>query len=233
MISDNATNGKLNFDSITIDGETQQNVVVPGLNIVPGQRYNLNIDVQTCRTEILGLDIDETYRVNGSGAIDNKIGTVYNSGDLVEKLLNAPCADYGFQFDIYELDNTFDMDINGIKIGSKEIQFQTSERNVQFVDGSIYEENNAFEIVGAIWSLSGTAVNSIVRVIISSDGKVTLFGSKVSGGPLFPLVLTNGNVLQDVTWNTGGENNIVKMAQLIEGGTRMRASGKGVIRCVN
>ena len=58
-----------------------------------------------------------------------------------------------------------------------------------------------------------------------------MFGSKVSNGPLFPLVL-NGNSFNKITWNTTGTNT-VRNNQRIEGATNMsgQGTGKRIITC--
>ncbi|MNI97625.1 hypothetical protein D3C73_1563040 [compost metagenome] len=75
-----------------------------------------------------------------------------------------------------------------------------------------------------IYSMTGTAANPIIRVVISRDGKVTMFGSKSSGGALYPLVLTQGS-FNTVQWSTTDNN--VKITQVVQGATKMVGSGSG------
>ena len=99
----------------------------------------------------------------------------------------------GLQFDITSLDNSFQLFINGAPIANQELQFipnttGTFIRNVAFADGDLYGTQ-----VQNIWLLGTSSLSTpLVRVVISPSGTVSMFGSKVLNGPLFPLVLTTG-----------------------------------------
>jgi len=56
--------------------------------------------------------------------------------------------------------------------------------------------------------MTGTVNQPLIRVIISPTGYISLYGSKVSGGPLFPLVPTAGNSFNTVTWNQTSSNTV-------------------------
>lgn len=155
----------------------------------------------------------------------------------VTQIMTQPASSYGFVFDIYELDNSFNMEINGTKIAVNELEFQSNGTpgiNVQFADGDRYEANTG----GAIWQMKGNAANPLIRVIISPTGSVTLWGSKVSYGPLFPLVLTANtqgqNSFNNVPWNSVGTNTII-VTQNVVGATLMNGYGYGqnITPCVN
>ncbi|MGJ1411636.1 hypothetical protein ACR78Z_18380 [Sphingobacterium thalpophilum] len=230
LIHPGETNGELNFGSITIDGETRSNVSVAGLQIVPGQRYNLNLNFKTCTQPVTGgADLNWDYPAASSGNGANVGGTVVPNGQTVTQTLTAPGADYGFVFDIRELDNSFNMEVNGTKLATQEIQFESgiaiAPRNVQFADGSVYGGTNTEGgSVPQIYSMTGTASNPIIRVVISRDGQVALYGSKSSGGPLYPLVLTEGS-FNLVPWDAN--TNTVKITQVVQGKTTMVGSGSG------
>lgn len=105
---------------------------------------------------------------------------------------DQPGTNYGFQFDIYTLDNSFNLNINGVNIATQELEFQSAETsgiNVRFQDGDQYEANTS----GKIWEMTGTNAAPLIRVVISPSGVVSMYGSKTSGGALFPLELFNGN----------------------------------------
>ncbi|WP_343319269.1 hypothetical protein [Sphingobacterium multivorum] len=70
----------------------------------------------------------------------------------------------------------------------------------------------------------GTARNPIIRVVISRSGEVSIYGSKVAGGELYPLVLTQGS-FNIVLWSTTA--NKVKITQVVQGKTTMIESGSG------
>jgi len=229
LIHPGATNGLFNFGSITIDGETKSNVSVSGLTILPGQRYNLNLNFKTCTQPVTGgADLNWSYPASGGGALVD--GVSRPAGYVVEKNLTAPGADYGFVFDILQLDNSFNMVINGTKLATQEIQFESgiaiAPKNIQFADGSVYSGTNTEggTTIPQIYSMIGTATNPIIRVVISRSGEVQMYGSKSSGGALYPLVLTQGS-FNTVPWNT--TTNAVKITQVVQGATKMVGAGSG------
>jgi len=229
LINPGATNGLFNFGSITIDGETKNNVSVAGLKIFPGQRYNLNLNFKTCTEEVTGgANLNWNYPASGNGA--NVNGTIIPSGGTVEQTLTAPGADYGFVFDIVQLDNSFNMEVNGTKLATQEIQFEgniaIAPKNIRFADGSEYAGTNTAggSNIPQIYSMTGTATNPIIRVVISRDGTVNLYGSKSSGGELYPLVLTAGS-FNKVPWSSS--SNTVKITQVVQGQTAMVGAGSG------
>lgn len=229
LIHPGETNGIFSFGSITIDGETRSNVGVAGLQILPGQRYNLNLNFKTCTEPVTGgADLNWNYAASGSGAVVD--GVTQPAGYVVTKDLTAPGADYGFVFDILQLDNSFNMEINGTKLATQEIQFESgisiAPKNIRFADGSEYNGANAEggATIPQIYSMTGTATNPIIRVVISRSGEVQMYGSKSSGGTLYPLVLTQGN-FNLVPWSSTANN--VKITQVVQGATKMLGSGSG------
>lgn len=228
LIHPGETNGVFSFGSITIDGETRSNVGVAGLQILPGQRYNLNLNFKTCTQPVTGgADLNWTYPASGSGAVVD--GTAQPAGYVVTKDLTAPGADYGFVFDIQQLDNSFNMEVNGTKLATQEIQFEAgisiAPRNVQFADGSLYGGTNAEGgTVPQVYNLTGTSTNPVIRVVISRSGEVSMYGSKANGGELYPLVLTQGS-FNSVPWSSTTNN--VKITQVVQGATKMVGAGSG------
>ncbi|WP_162304961.1 DUF7507 domain-containing protein, partial [Sphingobacterium olei] len=146
---------------------------------------------------------------------------------------SQPGTSYGFVLDIYELDNSFNMSINGQPLATSEIEFQSNGTpapgiNVRFADGDLYETNTE----GAIWQMAGSSTNPLIRVVISPTGNVSMFGSKTSGGPLFPLELFNGNSLNTINWSPAG--NTLQVRQNVVGATLMSGRGYGlnVVPCI-
>lgn len=151
-----------------------------------------------------------------------------------------PGTSYGFVLDIYKLDNSFNMEINGTKIAVNEIEFQPQDpeitmetlgTNVEFEDGTQYTAKYwTPDNQPNIFLMEGDADNPLVRVIISPRGSVTLWGSKESKGPLFPLVLTENiegpNRFNNITWNTTETNNII-VTQHVVNVTEMIGYGYG------
>ena len=206
------TIGQLNPDG-SISGAVDSNgiptLALGGQGI--GSAYDYSV-VACCSTETDGV------------AFEAKNGTPYT--------FTAPAADFGFQFDIYTLDNSFNLEVNGVALATKEIQFQagnsTLPQNIRFVDGALYGG-----AVPNIWQIKGDFSAPSVRVVISPSGSVSFFGSKSSGGVLEPLQLFNGNVVNTINWNTSGTNKI-KVSQYVIGTTYITGygSGKRISPCV-
>ena len=159
--------------------------------------------------------------------VEQLLGETFIAEGGATKTFTQPPANYGFVFDIFKLDNSFNMTINGTALATAELQFQSSGTpapgiNVRFVDGTRYE-------IGTpnIYAFTGNAANPLIRVIISSTGEINLYGSKVTNGPLFPLELFNGATLNTVTWNTLS-NNVITITQNVVGVTNITGSGYGL-----
>lgn len=234
LIHPATANGTLKLGTLTIDGETKSNVSISNVKINPGQKYDLKLNFKTCTQNVTSDGLNWSYPETTSGGKKGimKDGIFYANGSTIERSFTAPVANYGFVFDITELDNAFNMEVNGIKLAKQEIQFQnagaSSKQNIQFADGSKYEgtdvETN--KRVGNIYDLRGTATKPLIKLVISRTGEVTMFGSKTSGGELYPLVLTNGNAFNTFPWN-GTQSNAVKVTQLVDGRTVIKGVGAG------
>ncbi|KAA0127248.1 hypothetical protein FY557_13840 [Chryseobacterium sp. SN22] len=178
----------------------------------------LSLKSQVCTVDVNG----QTFAMGDGSSIP--AGTPHT--------FTQPATNYGFTLDIYSLDNSFNMNINGTLLATQEIEFATGAgltQNIQFADGAKWQDGN----VPAVWSISGSASTTpAVRVVISPTGGITMFGSKSSGGPLLPLVLTNGNAFNTISWNTTG-NNSVTVTQNVVGPTRISGygSGKNTVPC--
>lgn len=150
---------------------------------------------------------------------------------FITQNITQPPSNYGFVFDIYQLDNSFNLNINGTLIATQELQFQsngTSGINLQFADGDQYEANTTHQGTQAdIWEMRGNASNPLIRISISRTGQISIYGSKASYGPLYPLVLTNGNTFNSIIWNQQGSNNIT-VTQNVVGVTIMDGYGYGL-----
>lgn len=153
----------------------------------------------------------------------------------VSQTITQPGANGGFIFDIYELDNSFNMNINGTLLATQEIEFQsngTDGINTRFKDGDEYETNTE----GEIWQMTGEPGKPLIRVAISSSGAITMFGSKVSSSNndylLEPLELFDGNSFNTINWNESTNNEIV-VTQNVVGATKMigYGSGQNIVPC--
>lgn len=146
-----------------------------------------------------------------------------------------PATDFGFTFDIYKLDNSFNLTINGTKMSTAEINFEDgygvngrSTSSIRFQDKTKYGSNG----IPTIYSMEGVAGKPLIRVVISKDGQVSLFGSKSSGGPLEPMELYNGSTFNKIKWNTTGSNTVTA-TQMVFGTTYMSGfgTGKQIVTC--
>ncbi|MBO9397422.1 Hint domain-containing protein [Shimia sp. R9_2] len=140
----------------------------------------------------------------------------------------------GFVIDFVRLDNSLNVQINGVNLfvggpggAATELQFQTAAtagQTVRFADGDRYASDTP-----EIWQLNGTAANPIFRLQVDPDGTVTLSGVKSNGGALEPLELFNGLSVNSAAvaaaWNDSGSNTIV-VDQIVTGPTN--ASGEFV-----
>ena len=108
------------------------------------------------------------------------VGTTNDSTNV--NTFTVDSQDNGLTFDFYELDNSFNLSINGDAITSEEVQFQGgvaasgNVQNIQFTDGTNYEAGG----IAPVWALTGTEGNPIIRVIINENGDVQILGSKLS-----------------------------------------------------
>lgn len=178
-------------------------------------------------------EVEVTYYQPGDVVIGHVGGNSFtwkyptSSLNTITDSMTQPGTSYGFTFDIYSLDNSFNMEINGVELATQEIQFQsdaTSGINVEFSDSDQYEINTE----GDIWEMQGSAQAPLIRVSINPDGVVSLYGSKVSNGPLFTLQPIAGSfAFNTIPWNKDSSNTII-VTQKVTGVTSMDGTGYGL-----
>ena len=224
--------GTLKFGRITIDGETKDNLTINNIKIKPGGTYTLHLNFRTCTQETeWGSRYywrHEEKRQNGIRGIEIN-GSFIPDNTVISKIETAPKADYGVVIDFVLLDNSFNMELNGVLLAKNEIQFQGNTytaQNIMFEDGSKYEGTNieGGANINTISSLYGSRSNPLIRVVISRHGEVSIFGSKINNGMLYPLKLYNGNSYNKFPWNKDREN-VIKFTQLVDGRTYIEAYG--------
>jgi hypothetical protein len=248
LIHDKTSTASLKFGTLTVDGETKSNITVSNLSIKPGYRYNLILTLKTCTEAVNGTngfnwEFEETKKTINEGTWWNPKNVTYTginfdantfkkNGEVISFQYTEVGADYGFVYDILELDNAFNLEVNdqplfGTNVSTNDIQFQNNAtlttQNIEFADGSQYQSNQ----VAAIWNLKGTATKPLVRVVIGRNGDVLMYGSKTSGGELLPLRLKNNAKFNKVTWNGGNGTNKIKATTRVEGKTVMKSLGSG------
>jgi len=80
------------------------------------------------------------------------------TGNPRTKTFEAQFTNSGFVYDIYALDNAFNMMVNGVPLATKEIDFQGnhSGRNIRFKDGSEYGKTVNGVTVPEVYNMKGT-----------------------------------------------------------------------------
>ncbi|MBO9472651.1 Hint domain-containing protein [Shimia sp. R10_1] len=131
-----------------------------------------------------------------------------------------PTPGNGFVIDFDRLDNSINVQINGVDLfvggpagAPNELQFQTAAtagQTVRFADGDRYGTNTP-----EIWQLrnSGVDPDPVFRLEINPDGTIALYGMKFNNGPLEELELFNGLTVNSAAiasaWNDDGPNTVV------------------------
>jgi len=127
-------------------------------------------------------------------------------------------ADNYLIIDIFSVDNSFNLNINGTDLAG-EIQFQThsgATGNIaRFTDGTVYGQAGNSEI----WRVKGTNDTPMARVVIDQTGQFSLYGARTSNAVLEPMVLDTPPA--PITWNALG-NNTITIGQAVVGPTNMR-----------
>ena len=246
LIAPMASNKTLVFGSIMIDDETKTGFTINNIRVNPGCKYNLYLNFRTCTKSVALADDAMNWRYPVNSTYTGCIGpnnVNYKNGTLLSHTFNAPASDYGFTFDITELDNAINMEVNGVQIltdarlanpKDAQVQFQTYDntangegiitRNIKFPDNTEYGQNG----IADIWNLKGTATAPLVRIIISKTGEITMLGSKTNGGPLLQLLLKEGLTFNKVVWKTAPTDvNVVKVTQRVSNTTFVVGKGYG------
>lgn len=175
--------------------------------------YPDNIDLDDDNDGI--LDVNECSESVTSGQFFTSDGSPVT--------FTAPAADLGFVFDIYTLDNSFNMTINGIQLSVNEIDFQANHtQTIGFMDGARYGQNGIPEV----YHMTGNVTHPLVRVIISPTGKISILGSKASNSDLYELVPINGNSFNSIIWHSTGINTVT-VTQSVDGPTYISGYGVG------
>ena len=245
LISPETSTATIKIGSLRIDSETKTDISIPKVKITPGHRYTLVLRFKTCSEDVTADGMNWRYAQTSwkegwttyTGIYKADEGKYYKNNQVIRNTFVAPQANYGFQFDITELDNAFNLQVNGQYIfknsDQEQIQFETApslkiERNIQFVDGSEYTVGG----IDQVYNMKGTLSAPLIRILISRNGEVTMLGSKTNGGPLFPLKLKGNLKFNKVLWDSAGKNTVV-VTQKVAGRTIIvgKGSGKKRISC--
>ncbi|HIC8806748.1 TPA: hypothetical protein ACW71U_000689 [Elizabethkingia anophelis] len=241
----------LTLTNMTV-GAKVKTQTINGLLVKPGAKYNLNITFK-CTSDALPT-YNFTMSDPGGGSRNGNVITQRFTPD-------APAADAGFTFEVYKLDNSFNLSINSQNISNNEVQFEYISQ------GQTYPQNIRFKSDRALWGVSpgvsqiynmdGTTTapkTSIAQIIIATDGTVTMMGRRSLTLPLEPIEMYDPNTgtpsgtgsaraisiaktatvvpFNKVTWNSTATN-VVIASMIIQNATALEAFGHGskIIPC--
>ena len=123
-----------------------------------------------------------------------------------------PAAPNGLVVNVWSLDNSFNIKINGKHLVTpEELEFSsptTTNSVFEFLDGTVY---------ASVWTVNGSQSKPLIRVYIDKFGAVKVFGSKTSNGNLEEMRLRTGS-FNTVTLNTT-TTNIFEIGQQVIGPT--------------
>jgi hypothetical protein len=168
------------------------------------------------------LDIDEC----GAPGL---VGYPFSIGGGNTETYIFPAADQGFQFDIFNCDNSFNMEINGIKLVSGEVQFcgppwcdDPTHSLVKFAsDGALIQS----------YQLQADSASPTFRLIIDPDGNVSMLAKRCSTCALESVVIEASDPqFNNITWNNTTTNTVI-ISQEVVGPTYLNGSGYGVATC--
>jgi hypothetical protein len=123
-----------------------------------------------------------------------------------------PAAPDGLVVNVFTLDNSFNVRINGTHLTNpEELQFWASapaDALFEFLDGTTYS---------AVWGIVGNKYKPLIRVYIDNVGRVKVYGSRTSGGALEEMRLRTGS-FNTITLNTNSTNTF-QIGQVVVGQT--------------
>lgn len=197
-----------------------------------------------CFNDIVGNGFDWKYKAGASGL-----------GSTVEKTIDQPASDGGFVLDIYKLDNSFNMIINGKPLFKEEIELETNHanRNLRF---KASKKPYGSDYAVSVWEVNKNEAiyindrlknpTPVIRVVINQDGVATLYGKRDTNALLEELEVyektgkkndTDANVakaktlsLNSVDWKkqgAGTDVNKITVKQNVIGETLMAGFGYG------
>lgn len=148
LISENTESAKFTIEKLTINGLSNP-LIYEDLKITPGMRYNLILEVNArciADTDRRTLNLNESSNV---------------------ETFTLPEADFGFVFDIQELDNSFDMEINGVHLLSAQRQKQ---RCIAGGGGTTYRDTQMEPYSFIDVNFENSEADNIARNIRFKDG---------------------------------------------------------------
>ncbi|MEK6494201.1 DUF7507 domain-containing protein [Myroides odoratimimus] len=217
-----------------------------GHTLIDNITFSKRIEDPSCGILVSNITCaDECYQdIVGKG-----FGWGHYAGELggkkvIEESFTQPGTDGGYILDIYELDNSFNMIINGVPLHTEELEFQRAGglvQNVRFKAGGIWEDGTIKDIwkfhEKGTFDLEDRFNNPVptIRVVIDKWGNVKLYGKRTEESPLEELEVfdkTTKEVVQlsSIAWNTDSSDssaNKIRVTQNVVNVTRMYGFGYG------
>ena len=182
--------------------------------------------------DVIDLDDDNDGILDDIECPVAQVSTTFETSNGATTTFNAPAADKGFQFNIYQLDNSFNLNVNGVDLVPGEIQCQgtgsAGESQLVFLS-----DNSGYGQAGNdnIWVIQGTKASPVIQLNIDKDGAVSFLGKRNTGAVLETMRLRLGQPQpQNLTWNVNGSN-VVVLSQRVSGPTNISGEGFGIITC--
>jgi len=113
------------------------------------------------------LDDDNDGILDEEECPTSQVSTTFQTNGGTTTTFNAPSADLGFEFYIYSLDNSFNLNVNGVKLVPDEIQCSGSGANGESV--LVFEsDNSGFGQSGNanVWTINGTNESPVIKLKI-------------------------------------------------------------------
>lgn len=225
--------GTMDFTGKTMDIQIRGNRTTFGHTLIDDIMYFENkVGVPSC---VVPVDIFEpsecTEPILGEDfSMSNATDPIFNN--TISKTFIQPAgADQGFTLDIYYLDKSFNMEINGSKLSNMEIEFHNQGgmvSNVRFESDDAGYGPTFTNGIPNIWQI-GNAASKVpaLRIDIDPTGNVTLLGRRSTTAPFEKLKLINGATLNRINWNVTSSNTILATQSTLWPPTAMIGTGYG------
>ncbi len=161
-----------------------------------------------------------------------QVSTTFETNGGETTSFSAPAADKGFLFNIYKLDNSFNLKVNGLDLVTDQIQCQgTGSADESQLIFTSDQTGYGFGANDNIWVIQGAKESPIIQVNIDALGEVSIMGKRNTGALLEPMMIKSGHPqTQTLIWNSTGTNTVV-LSQKVIGPTSISGEGFGVMSC--
>ena len=180
----------------------------------------------------LDLDDDNDGILDTEECSNTFVSKAFQTNGGATTTFLAPSADGGFRFDVFKLDNSFNLNVNGFDVVASQIQCSgggaVGESLLVFSS-----DNTGFGQAGNdnVWVINGDINEPVVRLIIGPNGEVSFQGKRNSGRGLEAMeILGSDPQPVNITWNSSG-NNVVILSQMVVGPTNISGEGYGLLLC--